>query len=163
MKLELKRVMQIVFVLVVLSIAFSYRTYQGANQEERTDSSPSDFDESTLCDFAKGCNVNLTKLSGEVSIQSEPDAQVLAETPLPLSLTLPAGVNIDKAVLVGKDMFMGTIPLIFEKNNSNHLWQGELLLGACINESMIWQMTLGLSQGDVTEEVNFDFEMHNHY
>ncbi|MDO6527228.1 hypothetical protein Q4519_16235 [Motilimonas sp. 1_MG-2023] len=163
MKLELKRVIQIVFVLVVLISAFAYRTYQQSNQERNSPAMHQPSKESNLCDFARGCKVNLTKLNGVVTIQSEQDAQVLAETPLPLSLTLPPGVSINKAVLVGKDMFMGTIPVIFEAGQTNQSWQGELLLGACITDKMIWQMKLSLSQAEITEDVTFEFEMRNHY
>lgn len=162
MKLELQRIIQIIFVLAVLVTAFVYRTYQphADPAEMKAQGQATEFID--LCDFAKGCEAILSQLNGAVLVSAAPGSRVLAETPLPLSLTLPEGVQLDKAILVGKEMFMGTIPVIFSATTNPQIMAGELLLGACITESMIWQMRVEVSQDNRKETVMFDFEMRNH-
>ncbi|MCE2570408.1 hypothetical protein [Motilimonas eburnea] len=158
MKLELKRIIQILVVLSVLTAAFVYRTLEpthAVSEEPATE-----LTNIALCEFNQGCEYDV--FGQQINISSEANTPVLAETPLPLRLTLGQGMTITKAYLKGKDMFMGTIPVIFNASDIADQYQGELLLGACITESMVWQLTIELDYLGQSDTASFDFEMRNH-
>ncbi|MCT6700692.1 hypothetical protein [Rheinheimera sp. 4Y26] len=63
------------------------------------------------------------------------------ETPLVLRLnTGNEAVTAVRGHIVGKTMYMGKIPLQFSLNGQH--WQAELMLGACSEPKMQWQLTI---------------------
>ncbi|MFO6422175.1 hypothetical protein [Motilimonas sp. KMU-193] len=161
MKLELKRIIQILVVLSVLIAAFVYRTLTPNLTPSVTQTGQAtQAQSSNLCDFSQGCTAQV--FATEIQIKAPAQTKIIAETPIELELALAPGMQISKAYLKGKDMFMGTIPVIFNQQKQADQYQGELLLGACITEKMIWQLTLELTQNEQTGSAVFDFEMRNH-
>lgn len=165
MKLELKRIIQILVVLSVLIAAFVYRTLESGGKETNAQlAQQQSAPQLNLCDFSQGCQAEV--FGQKLQIKAPKNTQVLAETPIELQLGLGQGITLTKAYLKGKDMFMGTIPVIFTATDSTEpsttQYLGELLLGACITEKMIWQLTLELDLNGQRESVEFDFEMRNH-
>lgn len=62
------------------------------------------------------------------------------ETPLRIKLdTEDAAVKAVRGSIVGKTMYMGEIPLRFVFNKQ---WQAELILGACSEPEMQWQLDI---------------------
>lgn len=69
------------------------------------------------------------------------------ETPLRLNLVSQQPIRLVNAELTGVSMYMGVIPLRFQKLNTTDSaepehWQAEFLLGACSNPVMLWQLNL---------------------
>ncbi|WP_296294539.1 hypothetical protein [Rheinheimera sp.] len=63
------------------------------------------------------------------------------ETPLLLKLdTGKEAVSKVTGIIRGKTMYMGEIPLRFERKQQQ--WQAELMLGACTEPRMQWQLEL---------------------
>lgn len=162
MKLELKRILQILFVLTILGAAFIYRTYQGdpvpVNPSEAVTVAPS----VEICDFAQGCVIATDK--GEISAKLQQGDQVLAETPFNLALTLPQGSQLKAANITGHDMFMGKIPVIFNKLENTQQYLAQAMVGACVTERMRWNLELEIESatGEVMAK-HFIFEVARHY
>ncbi len=92
-----------------------------------------------LCQFANGpC------LQQGVSLALSPTTAA-SQTLLSLQLTLPLGTQIIHAQLVGRDMYMGVIPVRFDKNG-----QATAIYGRCPSGEMVWQLQLELqdAQGE---------------
>ena len=85
-----------------------------------------------LCNYSGGIAVALDK----------PDVQ--PETPFDLLLTLPEGWRVKNAKMTGIDMYMGMIPVFFEKNE--HQWHAQTMVGACSSPDMMWQLSITLYQ-----------------
>ncbi len=85
---------------------------------------------------------NLTYLPGDMPV----------ETPLLLKLdTGKEAVLAVKGVIRGKTMYMGEIPLRFQLKQQQ--WQAELMLGACTEPRMLWQLDLEVTyqNGETTK------------
>lgn len=54
-------------------------------------------------------------------------------------------VEVSSAQLSGVNMYMGNIPLQFERVNENH-WQAFVRLGVCASPQMIWRLHILFSQ-----------------
>ena len=90
----------------------------------------------------------VTSISDSVTVLSDrPDVGVLlspANAPVetPLTLTVNAeNVSMLSGELTGVSMFMGRVPLRFNKITENQ-WQAVFLLGACSDPHMQWQLVL---------------------
>ncbi|WP_318969606.1 hypothetical protein [Arsukibacterium sp.] len=80
-------------------------------------------------------------------------ASAPVESPLLLTLQSEQPVNVISAELSGVSMYMGRIPLHFQKLNTplpgdTEQWQAEFLLGACSDQAMLWQLNLTLLLSD---------------
>ncbi|MFI3246119.1 MAG: hypothetical protein R3Y10_06475 [Ferrimonas sp.] len=62
-----------------------------------------------------------------------------SQTDLSLKLTLPIGIQVINAQLVGRDMYMGVIPVQFDRNG-----QARAIYGSCPSGEMVWQLQLEL-------------------
>ena len=75
------------------------------------------------------------------------------ETPLLISLVSKQPIVSISAELSGISMYMGLIPLRFDKlstptgSGAEH-WQAEFLLGACSDPAMLWQLNLTVQLAD---------------
>jgi len=63
------------------------------------------------------------------------------EEQIPLTVTLPEGLQIDSAYIEGVNMFMGKIPVPLKAEGSRQ-WRGWFMLGACSEPTMQWQMVI---------------------
>lgn len=75
------------------------------------------------------------------------------ETPLQIIVQSEQPIREISAELSGVSMYMGLIPLRFQKLNtdgsgSSEQWQAVFLLGACSDPAMIWQLNLTLQLAD---------------
>ena len=86
----------------------------------------------------------------DVSVSLSP-AEVPVEQILTWRVQLSEGWQIKKASVVGVSMSMGTIPLQFKSQGGvPHLFIAEMVLGACSQPKMQWQLQLTLTH--VTED-----------
>jgi len=143
---------QIILVLVILSAAFWLRTYTGdqAGTEPEKDTAP-------FCDIAhKNCRVELDSLWAEARLQAD---RLQPESPFQLALTFsdPA-VKVTRSRLEGETMYMGTLPALLSESSPGH-WQGQALVGACTEHSMVWAWVLDIEHNGEPQQLKFLFEV----
>ncbi|MDX1301758.1 hypothetical protein [Photobacterium sp.] len=128
-KLTKARLIQIIFLMTVLMAAFVWRTIT------YNDSKPAD-DKATQCQVKAGTCV-FEEEQQELEIILSPSPAV-AESPLIVQI---GNVNVKPTATVeGIDMFMGTIPVIFEQKGD--VWLGHFSVPACVHPKMDWRMNL---------------------
>ncbi|MCH8491902.1 MAG: hypothetical protein LAT53_01530 [Idiomarina sp.] len=76
------------------------------------------------------------------------------ETPLQLTAVLPQrdelnSLRIVASEITGISMYMGRIPVQWREIAAN-TWHADILLGACTDPNMIWQLTLTLADSSDT-------------
>ena len=95
-------------------------------------------DNKTSCWLAgNSCEIGLPEGTFTVVMDRLPTI----EEQIPLTVTLPEGLQIDSAYIEGVNMFMGKIPVPL-KPEDNGQWQGWFMLGACSEPTMQWQMVI---------------------
>lgn len=82
-------------------------------------------------------------------------APIPVETPLRLVLESSFDIQAVSAEVRGLSMYMGRIPLHWRKLDATtgSRWQTELLLGACTDPQMRWQLILTLTLADGSEQL----------
>ncbi len=89
----------------------------------------------------QGCSMNMPcNYSGGFLISLE-NEQVTAESPFIIRLSTPHNIKIEKAILEGVNMYMGSIPLFFKSEQKN-TWHAEAMVGACSEPEMTWRLTV---------------------
>jgi len=95
--------------------------------------------------------------------------KVKAELPFVIELsqlankTVEPGIaqalNITKvsAYLEGKDMFMGKVPVFFEKGEGGNKFLAQSLLANCTEEQMVWRLWITVESAKETQNVFIDF------
>ncbi|KKO46655.1 hypothetical protein WG68_05060 [Arsukibacterium ikkense] len=83
-------------------------------------------------------------------------ASAPVETPLILRISSGLAIEAISADVAGVNMFMGRIPLRFQKlttqkGDEAEQWQAEFLLGACSDPAMLWQLNVTLQFADGTK------------
>lgn len=143
---------QILLVLAVLLAAFWFKTYQNGD----TGTEP------------EQTNVNNCDIGHKRCVQQQGDlwasAQLTADTlqpesPFQLDLTLSdPQASVTGSRLEGQSMYMGTLPALIQQDTPGH-WQGQALVGACTERSMIWAWVVDIEQQGETQQFKFLFEV----
>ncbi len=158
MELDKKRIGQILFVLVVLSGAFIYRTYFMDTSPQKDTQAQADI--GPLCNFKQSCLFETE--FGTIQLMTE-NSQLKPESPVQFLLSLPEqDIKIISAEMRGRDMFMGKIPLLFEPSEPN-TYVSDTMIGACITDFMVWRINIKLEKSGKVTEVYFDFGIAKHY
>ncbi|MDX1537989.1 hypothetical protein [Arsukibacterium sp.] len=97
-------------------------------------------------------SVRVLQQQAELLLSLSP-ASAPVETPLRLSLVSEQPIELISAELTGVSMYMGIIPLPFQKvstvgKDDAEQWQAEFLLGACADPAMLWQLNLTVQFAD---------------
>jgi hypothetical protein len=87
------------------------------------------------------------------------------ETPLQLTAVLPQSDELNSMRIVaseitGISMYMGRIPVQWREIAAN-TWQADILLGACTDPNMIWQLTItfaGVSNASARSSIQIPFQ-----
>lgn len=88
-----------------------------------------------LCRFEQGPCVQLQ--AGESLSLSMTPVNAPSEHPLSLTLAKPGNWRVTSAVVEGRDMFMGRLPIHFDEQG-----QGTLMYGSCASGYMVWRLNL---------------------
>ena len=159
------RVVQLIFMFVVLLGMFFWRTFdENYNQVViekhqlaiRTDVGEPVVQQSDLllCDYTEPCQFASDK---GVFLLKVTDLPIKAEQWIDFELTLPfENGSINKAQIVGKSMFMGKIPLSFNKISAK-TFTTKAMVGACSDAQMIWSLQITIVKNDLPQMVSFDF------
>ena len=110
---------------------------------------------SKVCDFEQSSCVKRTKM-GRFVLNANP-SRIKSETEVNFKLTSKnhSLIKIKSAWLEGKDMYMGKIPLFFEANEQGFI--ADSMIGACTDDSMVWQMVVNIEKNNITQKLTFDF------
>ncbi|KLV07286.1 hypothetical protein ABT56_07085 [Photobacterium aquae] len=139
-KLTRGRLIQIIFLMAVLMTAFVWRTVTYENSESVAITAIN-------CEIGpKGCT---TQDSTHINVTLSP-TPAQADTPLVLHVG-----NTDvkpSAVIEGKSMYMGQIPVVFERIESG--WKGTFSVPACTHDVMKW--VVKITQGEKVINANFE-------
>ena len=139
-RLTPRKVAHLLLVLALLTVLFTYRTWFTAGQ-----AMPPEATQDQICDLSRGsCTARPDNDAAQVWISALP---VRAEHPFIIELAASdQRIGPVKAWLEGRDMFMGTIPVLFEPRDGG--WQAEVLVGSCTSPLMVWLLTLEWSNGE---------------
>jgi len=111
--------------------------------------------DSSLCDFYAGSCVQ-NSLNGDISLSLEP-AGAPSEKPLKFRLKSQSPIKLLSARLEGRDMFMGVIPVKFEKSDEKH-YEATATYGSCSSGYMVWRLWLNLeTDKGQNQSLWFDF------
>ena len=87
-----------------------------------------------------------------ITVQLSPAAAPVEQL-LTWQLKLAQGWQVKQAMVVGVSMSMGTIPLLFKKLSSTpDLYTAEMVLGACSQPQMKWQLQSTLQRDSEPEQ-----------
>ncbi|WP_299018694.1 hypothetical protein [uncultured Photobacterium sp.] len=142
-KLTKARLIQILFLMAVLITVFVWRTV--------TYDDVKPVDESAVhCQItADSCVINGKEQGLELAIQPFPakaNSELVIQTD---------NANVKPVAMVeGVKMYMGTIPVIFEKQGNG--WIGKFSVPECVHDKMAWAITL--KQGEKTIIAEFTVE-----
>jgi hypothetical protein len=146
------KLVQILLVLGILSSAFWLRTYLDDSEGTASEKENAEF-----CDISHDkCRVQRGDLWAEARLQAD---RLQPESPFQLALTFsdPA-VKVTRSRLEGETMYMGTLPALISESAPGH-WQGQALVGACTERSMVWAWVLDIEHNDESHQLKFLFEV----
>ena len=104
-----------------------------------------------LCQFQQGACVQLQ--AGEKLSLSMTPANAPSEQPLALKLEKPESWQVTSAMVEGRDMFMGRLPVNFDEQG-----QGTLMYGSCASGYMVWRLTLVMTDdAGLEHHASFDW------
>lgn len=148
------RIAQLLFMLTVLLGLFFWRTFdldQDSSPQVEIKPQQSNI---IRCDFIEPCEFINEQGSFLLSIKNLP---IQAEEWIDFELSSPVeGLTVSSAKMIGKEMFMGRIPVKFKKS-APKLFTAKGITGACTTDEMIWELQLTVSDGDSSELLSFDF------
>ncbi|MGR5077938.1 hypothetical protein [Photobacterium swingsii] len=124
-KLTKGRLAQIIILMVVLITAFVWRTitYDQTSREKET---------ALTCQLSTvGCLDESSNEKLGISFVSE---ALKADTPI--IIQIDNNHVKPTAVVEGVSMYMGSVPVIFTKNDTG--WLGEFMVPACMHDKMEW-------------------------
>jgi hypothetical protein len=153
--LSKSRVVQLLFMLVVLLTLFFWRTFDVA-LEESTATEQKVLAQVNLlrCDYSKACEFITEQGTFTLDIKNTP---IKAEEWIEFELSTPLeNSEVTKAKIVSKSMFMGRIPVRFKKSGTQ-IFSAKSLVGACTTEQMIWELQITVVNDDNSELLSFDF------
>ncbi|MFP2767822.1 hypothetical protein [Oceanisphaera sp. KMM 10153] len=152
------KLVQILLVLGVLSGAFWLRTYIDGGEDTTSEKENAEF-----CDIShEKCRVHRVHRvhRGEWWAEAQLQADRLQpESPFQLILTFSdPEVKVTRSRLEGETMYMGTLPALISESTPGH-WQGQALVGACTERSMVWAWVLDIEHNGEPQQLKFLFEV----
>ncbi|QDF67050.1 hypothetical protein FJQ87_10295 [Shewanella sp. SNU WT4] len=113
-------------------------------------------DDELLCDFnASECE--RTFGPDKIRLQLTPSSAP-SEKPITATLVTEQPLGELSAVIEGRDMFMGTIPVFFTEIAKN-TYQATFTFGSCSSGYMVWQLKVGAKNS--LEQATFEFKADN--
>lgn len=146
------KLVQILLVLGILSSAFWLRTYINDGGDTALEKDNVDF-----CDIShEKCRVEQGVFWAEAQLQAD---KLQPEAPFQLAVTLSdPDVKLIRSRLEGETMYMGTLPALVSETTPGH-WQGQALVGACTERSMVWAWVLDVEHNGESRQLKFLFEV----
>jgi hypothetical protein len=154
------RLVQLLIMMIVLVGLIIWRTVTNETLSDKKNNLKSDLQIEKMqitCDYEKPCEFNNEQGRFWLSVQKPP---IKAEQWNDISITS----NVSKwqvldAKLVGKEMFMGRIPVDFLEEQQG-VFSAKVLVGACATEQMVWQLQINIEVNGVKDQLLFDFSVY---
>lgn len=150
------RIVQLLVMLLVLVLLFTWRTMT-IETEPQNNVNLTSVEPSTgllECDYFVPCEVVSSQGSFWLSVDNPP---IKAEQWINFRLEGNGQKwRVIDAKIVGKEMFMGRIPVTFT-NLGKGIFSAKTLVGACTNPTMIWQLQINVAVNGIEELLLFDF------
>lgn len=109
------------------------------------------------------CEITINKSKYNLKF-SQVNLMDKVKTELPFAIELsPAATDSSDSItkvtgtLEGKDMFMGKIPVFFEKNSQSNQYLAQSLLASCSEDEMVWRLALSVEINGENETAVVDF------
>jgi len=149
------RVVQLLIMLIVLVSLFMWRTITNDTGQQKdvvlTSAEPATGQ--LECDYFVPCEVAGSQGSFWLSVDNPP---IKAEQWINFKLEGNAEEwRVVDAKIVGKEMFMGRIPVTFT-NLGKGVFSAKTLVGACTTSTMIWQLQINVAVNGTEELLLFD-------
>ena len=150
------RIVQLLVMLIVLVSLFTWRTITNQT-EQQNDADLTSVEPATgllECDYLVPCEFAGNQGSFWLSVDNPP---IKAEQWIDFKLKSNAQEwRVVDAKIVGKEMFMGRIPVTFT-NLGKGIFSAKTLVGACTTSTMIWQLQINVVVNGIEELLLFDF------
>ena len=150
------RVVQLLVMLIVLVSLFTWRTITNETEQQNNIelSSVESSTEMLECDYFVPCEVVSDQGTFWLSVDNPP---IKAEQWINFRLEGNGQEwHVVDANIVGKEMFMGRIPVTFT-NIGKGTSTAKSLVGACTTPSMIWQLRINIEVNGINDLLLFDF------
>lgn len=149
------RVVQLTVMLIVLLVAFFWRTFDTGHEKPLFEEAEITAVESFGgCDYKEACEFITEQGKFLLNI---PNLPIKAEQWIEFELMVPTkGITVSKAQIIGKSMFMGVIPVSFSQLDELRL-TSQALVGACMHDEMVWTLEITVEKEGVQQQLTFDF------
>ena len=149
------RLVQLLLMMFVLLVLFFWKTFN--NEQNNIQANEGDASEEMgilRCNYDDACEFVSESGIYSLAIKNLP---VKAEEWIDFELNTPTkNVEISKAQIAGKTMFMGRIPVKFTKS-ADKQFSAKSLVGSCTTKHMIWELQITVLNGEFSELLSFDF------
>ncbi len=160
--LSKSRVVQLLVMMAVFMALVTWRTLdtdpadKGAatvKKEPAAEKSGQNTTEMLRCDYFTACEFRSEQGSFWLSVDNPP---IKAEEWINFKLkSSNPDWQVTDAKIVGKEMFMGRIPVTFDPLEKG-VFSAKTLVGSCITE-MIWQLEINIEMNGLKQVLLFDF------
>jgi hypothetical protein len=150
------RAVQLLVMLIVLASLFTWRTITiEAEQQDNVDLTSVESSPGLLeCDYLIPCEVASSQGRFWLSVDNPP---IKAEQWINFKFESDQQeLRVIDAKIVGKEMFMGRIPVTFTKVGKG-IFSAKTLVGACTTPTMIWQLQINVTVNGIEDLLLFDF------
>jgi len=150
------KVLQLLFMLVILLALFFWRTFDNGADKAVTEAltKPNTMQSVVRCDYQDGCEFISDWGTFLLNVK---DLPIKAEEWINFELTVPnEGVQISNAQIVGKSMFMGKVPVNFSQSDT-YQFNAKAIVAACVHDEMVWILQISVDNGVEQQQLEFDF------
>jgi hypothetical protein len=150
------RAVQLLVMLIVLASLFTWRTITiEAEQQDNVDLTSVESSPGLLeCDYLIPCEVASSQGRFWLSVDNP---TIKAEQWINFKFeSAQQELRVIDAKIVGKEMFMGRIPVTFTKVGKG-IFSAKTLVGACTTPTMIWQLQINVTVNGIEDLLLFDF------
>lgn len=98
----------------------------------------------------------LSKESSEETVSLNDEKLTNNQSAIPNSSPSDSTIKLS-AYLEGRDMFMGKVPVFFDKKQEQNLYLAESLLASCTEEEMVWRLWITAEKEGETQTLFIDF------
>ncbi|MFT6984579.1 MAG: hypothetical protein ACJAT7_000376 [Psychromonas sp.] len=144
------RVIQLGLMLLVLLALVLWRTFDSVQAVAPKNQSEAEL---VNCDYFTPCEFTTPQGAFWLTVANPP---IKAEQWIDFNLQSELQTwRIIDAKIIGKNMFMGRIPVLFSPFEKG--FAAKTLVGACTSKQMIWQLQITAEVNDISELLLFDF------
>lgn len=145
-----RKILLLFLLLVILSLGIlNWPIENAVSSQKKAD---------TRCDYSTACEFTTKQGVFWLTVDNPP---IKAEQWISLSLQSElSDWQVKEANIVGRDMFMGRIPVQFKANEKGK-FSAQTMVGACTRDEMIWQLQIEVELQGKIEMLSYDFAVYH--